>query len=168
MKVSDIATLNVRSCDADTNLATVASYLWEQDCGVVPVVDETRRVLGVVTDRDICMAAATRPAHVSQIPAKDLMTGKPCTCRLADDARVALRVMTQNGVRRLPVVDEIGRLVGILSLADFIRASRDPRTARAGELTWADVIPMLGAVTLPRTPRETPLDERTLAPLAMA
>ncbi|KAF0247068.1 MAG: hypothetical protein FD180_7 [Planctomycetota bacterium] len=166
MRVSDIAALNVRSCRPDTNLASIASIMWEQDCGVVPVVDEHKKVVGVVTDRDIAMAAATRPAHVANISAKELMSGKAYTCRLTDDPKVALRTMAQNGVRRLPVVDEKGTLAGILSMTDVVLASRDPKSVRPGDLTWAEVIPMIDAIVRPRKQQDTPAAGRKQALVA--
>ncbi|MCE9584831.1 MAG: CBS domain-containing protein [Planctomycetes bacterium] len=166
MRVSDIATLNVKSCRPDTNLAVVASIMWEKDCGVVPVVDERNKVLGVVTDRDICMATATRSQLASQLTASDLVTGKAFTCRLTDDPRVALRTMATNGVRRLPVVDENGILAGMLSMTDLILASHDTKSAKMGQLTWSEVIPMIDVICHPRSLKETPAVERKQALVA--
>lgn len=160
MRVSDIATLDVRPCRPETNLAAVASIMWEHDCGVVPVVDDRNQVLGVVTDRDVCMAVGTRNRLASQIAVAEVMSGKLFTCRLTDDVRTALRIMSANGVRRLPVLDEKGSLAGILSLTDVILASRDTRGARAGDLTWADTVPLVDAICRPRIQRELPANER--------
>jgi CBS domain-containing protein len=155
MRVSDIATLDARSCRPETNLAAIAAIMWEQDCGVVPVVDEAGRVVGVVTDRDICMAVGTRGQLASQIAAGQVMSGKAHTCRLTDDPRTALRTMSAGSVRRLPVVDEKGNLAGMVSLTDLVLASRDPKVAKPGELTWGEVVPMIGAICRPRTLKET-------------
>lgn len=160
MKVSDICTLDPRSCRPDTNLALVASIMWEHDCGVVPVVNDKNKVLGVVTDRDICMAVATRSLLASQITAGQVMNGKAWTCRLSDDARTALRTMSVNSVRRLPVVNDSGELAGIVSLTDFILAARDPKVARPGEITWTEAIPMVDAICRPREAKVAPPAEK--------
>lgn len=163
MRVSDIATLDVRSCGPDTNLAEIACIMWQQDCGIVPVVGESNTVIGVITDRDICIASATRPMHISQIPARMLMSGLAFTCKLGDDVKDALRTMARYGVRRLPVLDERGTLAGMLSLTDVILASRDAKVAKAGELTWPEVIPSLDAITRPREEKEISAAQRKQA-----
>src|SRR5215510_12784995 len=72
--VSEIMTSKVKSCGADTDLAAVAKTMWDCDCGVVPVIDETQRVIGMITDRDICIAAATRSEAPSHLRAREVMT----------------------------------------------------------------------------------------------
>lgn len=155
MKVREVCSLEVRSCRPDCNLAGAASIMWEQDCGVVPVVNEKNRILGVVTDRDICMAVATRPLLASQITVGQLMTGKPLFCRLDDDIKAAVRTMTTGAVRRLPVLNEAGELAGILSVTDLVLAAKDSKVARPGEITWADTIPMIEAICRPRAAKVT-------------
>lgn len=150
MKVSDICSRDIRSCSPDTNLASVASTMWEQDCGIVPVVDGQKKVRGVVTDRDICMAVATRSLLASQITAEQVMNGKAHTCRLNDDVRTALRTMGENSVRRLLVLNDAGELSGMLSLTDAVLASKDSKIARTGDVTWAEIVPMMGAICRPR------------------
>ena len=61
MRVKELMTSDVKTCSLDTNLAAAAKIMWDSDCGAVPVTDERGRVVGVITDRDICIAAATRP-----------------------------------------------------------------------------------------------------------
>lgn len=151
MKVSDICSRDIRFCNPDTNLASAASIMWEQDCGIVPVVDEGKKVKGVLTDRDICMAVSTRSLLASQITAGQVMNGKTYACRLNDDVRTALRTMAENSVRRLLVLNDAGELSGVLSLTDAILASKDSRVARTGDVTWAEIVPMMGAICRPRT-----------------
>jgi len=123
--------------------------MWEQDCGVVPVVNEKKHVVGVVTDRDICMAVATRNLLATQINVDQLMKGEPHTCRLDDDIKAAVRMMATNAVRRLPVLNGAGELAGMLSLTDLVMASKEQHAARHGELTWTDTIPMIEAICRP-------------------
>lgn len=128
MTVRDLANFDVKVCSPDTDLASAAKIMWDCDCGVVPVVNVERRVLGMVTDRDICIAAATRAAKPSDIQVRDVMSQAVASCKAEDDANTALAIMKQRRVRRLPVLDARGRLAGILSVNDLaIRAD-----ARAG------------------------------------
>jgi CBS domain-containing protein len=94
--------------------------MWEQDCGVLPVVTSDRTVSGMITDRDICVALATRGLTADRIAVHDVIAGTAYTCSVDDDAIVALKTMKSQRVRRLPVVDAEGRLKGILSLNDVM------------------------------------------------
>jgi CBS domain-containing protein len=120
MTVRDLANFDVKVCGPDTDLASAAKIMWDCDCGVVPVVNEGQRVLGMVTDRDICIAAATRAAKPSDIHVRDVMSEAVASCRAEDDVREALSIMKQRRVRRLPVLDAQGRLVGIISVNDLV------------------------------------------------
>ncbi|HSA58851.1 MAG TPA: CBS domain-containing protein [bacterium] len=126
MKVQDIMTRTVRTCGRSTNLAEAAMIMWHNDCGVVPVVEPDGRAVGVITDRDICMATATRPLKAAEITAGDVMTGALFTCRPEEAVKKALQTMAHHRVRRLVVVDANGRLAGIVSMDDFaIHAGKD-------------------------------------------
>jgi CBS domain-containing protein len=119
--VSEIMTSKVKSCGADTDLAAVAKTMWDCDCGVVPVIDDTQRVIGIITDRDICIASATRSEAPAQLRAHEVMAhGDVHACAPDDDVRTALRTMKRHRVRRLPVLDRQQRLLGILSLNDLV------------------------------------------------
>jgi CBS domain-containing protein len=120
MTVKELQTSAVKSCGRDTDLATVAKLMWDGDCGVVPVVTDDRKVVGMITDRDICIAAATRSKAPSEIRARDVITGNGVhAVKADDDVHVALRTMRKHRVRRLPVVDQQQRLSGILSINDL-------------------------------------------------
>ena len=146
MRVLDICSRNVIGCRLNTNLATVGWMMWESDCGVVPVLDELGKVIGVITDRDICMAAATKHRPASEITVQEVCSGKVYTCRLNDEVRTALETMRTNCVRRLPVVDAEGKIQGLLSLNDVALAARAETRARPGEVTYADLALTLQAV----------------------
>ncbi|MBI2920585.1 MAG: CBS domain-containing protein [Planctomycetes bacterium] len=157
MLVSEICTKDVRCCDRNTDLASAARMMWESDCGVIPVVDAENKVIGVVTDRDICIAGATRRQLASEIRVGDVMGATCVTCRPAEDVRSVLAAMAQHSVRRLPVVDDNRKLSGMISISDVIQAARDPREGSKGGISPAEVLHALEAVTRPRTPRkETP------------
>jgi len=120
MIVKAIAAFDVKSCGPDTDLATAAKIMWDCDCGIVPVVNEERKLIGVVTDRDICIAAATRAARPSDIRVNDVMAREVATCGIDDDVQVALRTMKDARVRRLPVVDAQEHLAGVISMNDLV------------------------------------------------
>lgn len=120
MKVREMMTSDVKTCRPETNLAEAVTLMWERDCGVLPIVKADGKVSGMITDRDICIAMATRGQTADRIAVSDVASGKPATCAPDDDAIVALQTMKSRRVRRLPVVDAEGRLKGILSLNDVV------------------------------------------------
>jgi len=119
MTVREIAHFDVQACGPEADLATAAKIMWDCDCGVVPVINEHQRVVGIVTDRDICIAAATRGMRPSDVRVRDLMTRDVACCYAGDGVEVALNTMRERRVRRLPVVDGDGRLMGIISINDL-------------------------------------------------
>lgn len=145
MKVKDLMTTDVKRCSPETNLAAAAKIMWEGDCGAVPVTDERGFVVGVITDRDICIAAATRPSREGEIPVKDVISKAAYTCAPGDDVRAALDTMKARKVRRLPVVDQGGRLVGIVSIHDIAEQSRN----RGGDVSPDSVLDAFIAITAP-------------------
>ena len=147
MKVEDLMTKNVRTCRPNEPLSKAAEIMWHTDCGCVPVVDESHRVLGMVTDRDICMASLTqgKPAH--EIPVTVPMSGNVWSCRATDTVDGAERTMREKRVRRLPVVDTNNRLVGILSYSDVVRGA----TGRPAEISDVEVRDTMAAICTPRT-----------------
>jgi CBS domain-containing protein len=129
MKVKELMTSNVKCCTLDTNLAAAAKIMWEGDCGALPVTDERGKLVGVITDRDICIAGATRSRTEGEIPVQDVISRALYTCAPGDDVRVVLETMRAQKVRRLPVVDHAGRLAGIVSLHDIALQSRSSKSA---------------------------------------
>jgi CBS-domain-containing membrane protein len=121
--------------------------MWEGDCGILPIVDDSKSVLGVITDRDICMAVVTKARPADQIAAREVHAGKVFTCKLDDDVKRALEIMRAETVRRLPVVDSEGRLQGIISLNDLALASRRPEQSRGQGVTHEDLVPTLQAIS---------------------
>ncbi|HKX30416.1 MAG TPA: CBS domain-containing protein [Blastocatellia bacterium] len=120
MKIRELMTNDVKTCRPETNLATVAGLMWEHDCGVLPVVDDQQRVLGVITDRDICLALGTKNRLASDVAVSEVMSGPAHVCSPDDEIKQALKVMQQQAVRRLPVVDQEGQLQGMLSIRDLV------------------------------------------------
>jgi CBS domain-containing protein len=121
MKVKDVMTPNVRACFMSDNLATAAQLMWEHDCGCVPVLNEQAWIVGMVTDRDICMAAFFQGAPMSEIKVSNVMSRQLFVCSSDDDVSAAENTMSEKKVRRLPVLDKQARVVGLLSLSDIAR-----------------------------------------------
>jgi CBS domain-containing protein len=148
--IRQLMSTDVRTCRPSDSLNEVAQILWESDCGVVPVVDERGRVLGMVTDRDACMAAYTRGARLTELRAFDAMSAGAARCLPSDDLESALRTMAARQVHRLPVVDEQERVVGVLSLSDAFRAAAALKGAARQRLAL-QVLAAAAAITRPRS-----------------
>jgi len=146
MKVKELMTSDVKCCTLDTNLAAAAKIMWEGDCGALPVTDERGKLVGVITDRDICIAGATRSRTEGEIPVQDVMTGALYTCAAGDDVRAALETMRTRKVRRLPVVDNAGRPAGIVSLHDIALQSR---SSKGADVPAEAVLDTFVAITAP-------------------
>ncbi len=150
MKVQDIMTRDVQCCGPNTNLAEVAKMMWDSDCGVLPVLNVEGKVLGVITDRDICIATATRNKPAAEITVWETVSGKAHTCRPTDDVHTALDIMKREKVRRLPVVDEDGILQGMLSINDLVLNAEETKGKKAPELSYEDVMRTLKAISAHR------------------
>ena len=124
MTVKDVLTQPVVTCQPDTNLAAAVALMWENDCGVLPVLAETGEVTGILTDRDICIAQGTRNRLPSEITVREVMGTSPLICKPTDDIRSALQIMREAKVRRLPVVGENGVLEGVVSISDIVLSAR--------------------------------------------
>ncbi len=140
--VKEIMAHDVQSCHPETSAASAIGMMWEQDCGVLPVVDSTQHVVGMVTDRDLATAMATRNQLASEMHVQDVLNGPPCSCAPEDDVKHALATMADHKVRRLPVVSADGSLHGIVSLNDAISHAG----SRSATLSYADVMETLKAV----------------------
>jgi CBS domain-containing protein len=120
MLVKQLMTRNVSSCRPENNLAELAELMWNHRCGVLPILDGAGRMTGIITDRDICIALGTRNLRASEVLAQDVSRPTYFSCSPDNDVRDALKTMASQEVSRLPVVDETGRLVGILSIDDIV------------------------------------------------
>ena len=119
MRVDDVMTRDVQTCQPETDLSKVAMQMRQGDCGVLPVVASSGEVVGMITDRDICMAAVTKHCDPASIRVSEVISGNVYACSPDADIHTAFNIMWQKHVRRLPVVTaEGGKLVGILSMND--------------------------------------------------
>jgi signal-transduction protein with cAMP-binding, CBS, and nucleotidyltransferase domain len=110
----------------------VAQNMWAQDVGALPVVEnhETKRLTGIVTDRDLALRVVGQGREVKATKAGDVMTPNPWACHPTDDLDTALEIMAQHQVRRIPIVNDDGQVVGIIAQADVAtRLHNPPKTA---------------------------------------
>lgn len=139
MKVGEIMSRALYTCRPEDSLRSVARILWDHDCGSVPVTDEQNRVIGMITDRDICMAALHTGRPLDDCDVASTMSREPYTCRRDDSMEQAERIMSEHKVRRLPVVEADGTLCGFISLNDIAlatsRSARQQGTAAARTLS---------------------------------
>jgi len=151
LRVQDLMTPSPRFCEVGDSANEAARVMWECDCGAVPVVQD-RRVVGIVTDRDICMAAYFQGVPLASIPLASIMTSDVCTCRPADDLGTAERLMRDRQVNRLPVVDgEV--LVGMLALCDLTQGVRRAGALGQKSTEGQELLETVAAIREPRSSR---------------
>jgi len=143
MKVKDMMMRTPASCTPETNLGVAVEILWNRNCGILPVVNAQQQVIGVVTDRDVCIALGTRNRLAGEIAVGQVTSGKVFACKPEDDVRVALATMAHAKVRRLPVTNADGKLEGILSMDDVVAHSEARIPGKTSELSHDEVVDTL-------------------------
>jgi CBS domain-containing protein len=126
-RCDEIMTRNVITANPAMTLQQVAASMREGDMGVVPVVDETGKLVGVVTDRDIVIRAVADGLDLNTTAVATVMTTKIYAAHPHDFVFEAIRLMREKQVRRVPVIDENGKLEGILAMADIALEMEDER-----------------------------------------
>ena len=154
MRISQIMKRDVEICAPDDNLASAAGRMWDRDIGCLPVVNEKGEVVGVVTDRDICMAALTCGKPLHQVPVSVAMAKEVLSCSSDASLIEAEEIMRSGQVRRLPVIDSDGYLVGIVSLNDFARLAEHEIGRKNRDVSAQEVTATLAAVCQPRRVEE--------------
>lgn len=124
MEVQQLMTRGVRTVAPADTMNRAAQIMWENDCGVVPVVDGDGRVTAMLTDRDICMAAYMQNKRLAEMPVTLAASREVVSVREHDGVETAEQLMQQHQIRRVPVVDANGLLCGMLSMADIARTSQ--------------------------------------------
>jgi len=145
MKVSALFHRTVTSCTNRDTLDQAAALLWRHDIGCLPVLGDEGQLIGMITDRDIAMAAFLQGAPLRSITVSSVMSKEMATCQSEDDIETVVQTLIARRIRRVPVVDGAGRLIGIISLNDIARA------ATANELPTAGVAAVLTALAVPRS-----------------
>ncbi len=149
MKVAEIMTKPPASCHPQTNLAAAVEILWNHNCGILPVVDSQEQLVGLVTDRDMCVALGTRNRLPSEVTVEEVTSGKIVACRPEDDVQRALGTMAEAKVRRLPVVDAAGKLQGMLSMDDVVLRTDTTGIKRDFGLSSQDIVNTLKRIYTP-------------------
>lgn len=144
MRVMDVMQWEPRVATPEMSLERVGRIMEEAGCGFLPVVGEGNRVLGVITDRDVCLALAGGGSSPSGVQVRELLRGVVWSCAASDDVGAALRTMSERKVRRLPVLAHDGRLAGILSLDDVLAEARPE--GDAGHPSFAQVVTTMQAI----------------------
>jgi CBS domain-containing protein len=139
MKVADIMTADVGCCTADAPLTEVATLMVNYDCGEIPVCDDARQPIGVVTDRDIVCRVVAKGEDTRHRTAGDVMSTPVVTATADMDAEDCARLMEQYRIRRIPVVDDSGRCCGIVAQADMAtKATRQLTAEMVGSVSQPD------------------------------
>jgi CBS domain-containing protein len=146
MIVNQLMNKNVHACTPETTLSEAARIMWEWDLGFLPVVDGESRVIGAITDRDICMAAYTQGVPLRAIKVESAMAREVRTCTPDETLPAAQAKMRKTQIRRLPVIDDDGHVVGIISLADLAQDAHHVSGAPAGHLAPDEVTNTYAAI----------------------
>jgi CBS domain-containing protein len=138
MKVRDVMTKNASFCGPESTLEEASFLMRKNNCGFLPVVGDGGNVIGVVTDRDMCIALGTRYRKPSDIRVWDVMPRKLFTCMEGDDIHCALKTLREARIRRLPVIDRDSALVGVLSVDDIVLHAREQLVRK--DISYRDVV----------------------------
>jgi CBS domain-containing protein len=150
MLASQVMSRNVVTCRPRDSLQDAAAKMWDQDVGCLPVVDLEGHVIGIVTDRDVCMAAYTQGRSPDRIPVDVAMAERVHCCLATDAIETVEELMKTHRVRRIPVIDEQGHAVGIVSINDIVRESARELKKKARDVPTEDVVTTLASICQPR------------------
>ena len=146
MKIRDLMTKQVATVRATDSTAVAARLMWDCDCGAVPVLDGDGRAIAMITDRDICMAAHFQGGPLHALKVRTAMSKTLHACKPSDSISTCEDTMRSNQIRRLPVVDESGRAIGIISLNDVALEAEAEAPRATKQLTLGEVGGTLGAI----------------------
>jgi CBS domain-containing protein len=146
MNVKEVMSRDIRSVRMVDRLDAAARVMWEHDCGVVPVVDGNQAIVGIVTDRDLCMASYTQGRVLAEIPVTAVMARSVRTCKPDDALTTALATMQRHQLHRLPVVDARGVVVGMVATNDVVRLAH----ARPAVVAATVIVETLATIGAPR------------------
>ena len=119
MKVKECMSNNVISCSPSTTIYDVAKEMQNNHIGCILVCDNENCMVGVITDRDIVLRCIANDKNVKETPVSEIMTTNVCTCMEDDNIESAQNKMSKEQIRRLPVIDNEGKIIGILTLGDL-------------------------------------------------
>ena len=128
-KCSDVMTAQLTCCTPSDTVHVVAQSMRAQDVGAMPVIDshEKRRLVGIVTDRDLALKVVGEDRDSRKTTVEDVMSRKMVVCKTDDDWQTALDAMAKHQLRRIPLVDDQGRIAGIIAQADVATRIEEPQ-----------------------------------------
>ena len=147
MKVKEVMTATPSYCQRETNLGSATELMWNANCGFLPVEATDGNVVGVVTDRDICIALGTRNQLPGDVTVGEVMSEKLYSCDPDDDIHIALQTMREGKVRRLPAIAKNGTLVGVVSTDDILLRAEPTSMGKHPELSSDEVVRTYRAIT---------------------
>ena len=121
MKISECMCPDVCFVKPDCNVYDASRIMCENHIGCIPVCDDEKKVVGIVTDRDIVLRTVACNKETKTTPVSEIMTTNVCTCKAEEDITEAQNLMAQNQIRRVPVVDNTCKVVGILTMGDLAK-----------------------------------------------
>ena len=129
-KCSDLMTKDLTCCVPKDTVHVAAQSMKAQDVGSMPVIDshEKKKLIGIVTDRDLALKVVAEGLDSRKTTVEDVMSRKMVVCKTEDDWQVALDAMGKHQLRRIPVVDDQGRIAGIIAQADVATRIEEPAT----------------------------------------
>ncbi len=150
MRVEQLMTGNVHVCHPQDTLSTAAEKMWTYDIGCLPVIDDSEQPIGMITDRDICMAAYTQGRSLAEIPVAIAMSRELFTCTPVESIKDAEETLRFHQIRRLPVLNQDRNLVGIVSLNDIVREAEREISLKSREISTQEVTATFATVCQPR------------------
>jgi len=153
MRIKEMMISTPYYCHLDTNLGSATELMWVGNCGFLPVMGADDKVAGVITDRDICIALGTRRCLPGDVTVREVMSNRLFACSPDCSVHAALRIMEEGGVRRLPVIEDDGTLVGVISMDDLLLKAEPAVTGIQSELSTEEVVQAYRAIGLRRRPQ---------------
>jgi CBS domain-containing protein len=146
LKITELLEKNVYTARPEDFLNETAETMFRKDVGALPVVDEHDKLLGMITDRDICMCALIEGRKLAELPVSLAMSAPVFACAIDDDVADVHAAMQTHQVHRVPVVDTDDKLVGIIGWSDLVRATN----AKKRGMTSTDLLRTLTLLSEPR------------------
>jgi CBS domain-containing protein len=146
MKIKQVMNRPAVTCPSNSTADHAARLMWEFDCGIIPIVDDDGRLEGVVTDRDLCMAAYTQGQPLGSVPVASAMARQVVAAHEDDAIETVEGLMRDHQIRRLPVIDSEHRPIGIVSLNDLARLAAHAKRSGVDR----ELVQTLAAVCQPR------------------
>lgn len=145
MKVKEVMTPDAKTIWITESLADAAKTMWENDCGILPIIKDGRKVVAMITDRDICMATAIRDRNPSSISVEEVMNPTVYAAEAEEEVEQALQTMRDHKIRRLPVLNLEGELEGIVSMNDIVLKAKE-RNGKKPQIAFGDVVKTYQAI----------------------